>query len=496
MIVGIDFGTTNTLVAYVDSSLRTQIIVNERGSRITPTVVYFKNEKQVVVGELAKSQALIKPDRTILRVKRVMGTNRTYTIFDQTFTPSEIASFVFRKCKKFASEYLGKEVEKAVVTVPAYFDDNQRQAVVLAAKLAGLEVVKLLNEPTAAALAYEPEDQHEKMILVLDFGGGTFDITLMRQQKGLYEVLATGGSTNLGGFDFDEVLTRWILETMRNEKSIDLSKDPIALQQIYTHAEQAKIDLSSVLETSIVIPYIALSPEYGPVHVNVVLSRERFENLTRSLLLRAQQLIDDVLTQANVRSEDVNIVVFSGGISRMPAFRELVSRMFPNSQKLGGINPDEVVAVGAAKMAAMLEGRLNSIELKDVLPHSLGILDDNGQFVPIIERGTIYPTTSTRIFTNTEDDQDHVVIKVLQKHDEELVELGDFKFSSGRLWKKGEANIAVSFSITHDGTLTVTAEDINSGEAQDVTIHGQFAQMRVPTPDPRRMEQLWGIEVL
>ncbi|MGJ8455412.1 Hsp70 family protein [Pseudothermotoga sp. U03pept] len=496
MIVGIDFGTTNTLIGYVDRSLRPQIIVNERGSRITPTVVHFKNEKQVLVGELAKSQMLIKPHQTILRVKRRMGSDQNYEIFKEIFNPSEIASFVFRKCKNFASEFLGEPVEKIVVTVPAYFDDNQRQAVAMSAKLAGLQVVKLLNEPTAAALAYEMENDSEKIILVLDFGGGTFDITLMRYQDSVYQVLVTGGSTSLGGFDFDQVLVDWIVETVKNEKFIDLSKDPIALQQIYNHAEQAKIDLSVVAETSIVIPYVALSPEYGPVHVNLNLSRERFENLTKHLLERAKQLIIDVLKEASLPPEKVDLIVFSGGTSRMPAFRRIVTELFPNSQILSEINPDEVVALGAARMAAIIDGRLKSIELRDVVAHSLGVFDDDGQFVPIIDRGTVYPTIATKIFTNTRDDQDKVLIKILQKRDEELVELGDFQLTFAKKWQKEEAAIAVSFNITHDGILTVTAEEMNTGEAQDVTIQGHLAEIRVPTPDQARLSLLNKIEVL
>lgn len=496
MIIGIDFGTTNTLVAYVDKSLRPQIIINERGSRITPTVVHFKNEKQVLVGELAKSQALIKPMQTILRVKRDMGTDKVYRIFNSTFTPSEIASFVFRKCKMFASEFLGEPVKKAVVTVPAYFDDNQRQAVAMAARLAGLEVVKLLNEPTAAALAYEAQDKIERIILVLDFGGGTFDITLMSYSEGVYEVLSTGGSTALGGSDFDDVLCKWVLETVKNERSVDLSKDPIALQQIYRHVEQAKIDLSSVLETSIVIPYVALSPEFGPIHINIALSREQFEHLTRSLILRAEELIEKVLIDANVHPDQVDYVIFSGGTSRMPAFKDLVAKMFPDSKKLSEINPDEVVAIGAAKMAAILEGRLRNIELKDILPHSLGVLDDDDQFVPIIERGTIYPCVETKLFTNTRDDQNSVIIKVLQKREDDLVELGDFVLTSQKVWRKGEADIAVSFEITHDGVLNVTAEEINTGEVQSVTIAGQFASIRLASPDPVELEKLEQIEIL
>lgn len=494
MILGIDFGTTNTLVAYVDKSLKPIIIPNERGSNIAPTAVHFKNKRQVLVGELAKSQVLLKPDQTVVNVKRNMGTEAKYEIFGELFTPSEIGSFVFRKCKKIAKDFFGYDVDKAVVTVPAYFDDNQRQAVVMAAKLAGLEVVKLLNEPTAAALAYDVDK--EANILVLDFGGGTFDITLMHYEKGLYKVLATGGSSFLGGIDFDKVIAKWIIDTMKEEKGVDLSKDPIALQQVYNHSEKAKIDLSTVSETNIVIPYIALSAEHGPVHVNLTLTQERFNNLAKDLLEKSVELIKSVIKDAGMKSNNIDIVLFSGGTSRIPMFRKIVNEICPNAEKLGEFNPAEVVAIGAAKMAAVIEGRMKNVELLDIVPHSLGVRDDEGLFIPIIEKGTPYPTISTRLFTNTRDDQNNVIIQVLQNRENEIIELGDFELISKNKWKKNEANIAVSFQITHDGILNVFAEETNTGEMQEVTIHGPFADIRGANLDDSRIEFLNNIEVL
>jgi len=471
MIVGIDFGTTNSLVAYVDKTLRPEIIVNERGARLTPSVVYFKNDRQVLVGELARSQALARPEQTILRVKRKMGTGHRYLVFGQQYTPSEIGSFVFRKLKQYASSFLGEEVKKAVVTVPAYFDDNQRQGVLRAARLGGIEVVKLLNEPTAAALAYGVYEKEEKFILVLDFGGGTFDITLMHYQEGLFEVVGTGGSTELGGSDFDAVLVRWVVETVFEERGVDLEKDPVAMHQIWNHAEKVKIDLSSVYEASIILPYLALT-EQGPVHVHFTLSRQQFERLTAHLFRQAFALIETTLSEAGIVPSQVNVVILSGGASRMPFFREKVCSMFPGAEIRAEVNPDEVVALGAAIHAAMLEGRLNHVELRDILPHSLGIRDDDGCFVPVIERGTAYPAVVTRMFTNTQDDQNRVTVEVLQEREAELLRLGYFHFFSSKKWKKEEARIAISFIVNSNGVLEVVAEDTDTGETGMLTITG------------------------
>jgi len=471
MIVGVDFGTTNSLVAYVGPKCKLEIIPNERGSRLTPSVVYFKNEKQVLVGELARSQMLARPEQTILKVKRKMGTGHRYKVFGRDYTPSEIGGLILRKLKNYASDFLGKEVKQAVITVPAYFDDNQRQGVLHAARLAGIEVVKLLNEPTAAALAYGVHTKNEKTVLVLDFGGGTFDITLMKHSEGLFEVITTGGSTELGGSDFDEVLARWVVETVRETNGVDLATDPIALQQVYNHVERAKIDLSSVEETNIVIPYIAMSPN-GPIHINLNLSRSQFEHLTKELLKRTEELILTTLEESQTGAEDVDVVVLAGGTSRMPAFRSIVCSLLPKAEIKSEINPDEVVALGAAIQAAVLEGKIRNIELKDVLPHSLGVLDDDGEFVPIIERDSTYPTSAAKIFTNAYDDQDYVEIRILQKRRGTLVDLGNFRFTSKKKWKKNEANIAVTFQINQNGVLEVSAEDLDTNEVAEVTITG------------------------
>jgi len=471
VIVGIDFGTTNSLVAYVDRTLRPEIIINERGARLTPSVVYFKNDRQALVGELARSQALARPEQTILRVKRKMGTGHRYLIFGRQYTPSEIGGLIFRKLKKYASDFLGEEVKKAVVTVPAYFDDNQRQGVLQAAYLGGIEVVKLLNEPTAAALAYGVCEKESKLILVLDFGGGTFDITLMRYREGLFEVVGTGGSTELGGSDFDAVLVKWVVETVLEERGVHLEKDPIAMYQIWNHAEKLKIDLSSVHEASLVLPYLALT-EDGPVHVHFTLSRQQFERLTTHLFQQAFTLIETTLKETDITPSQIDVVILSGGTSRMPLFRQTIGSMFPGAEIRSEVNPDEVVALGAAVHAAMLEGRLNHVELRDILPHSLGVRDDEGRFVPVIERGTVYPAVVTRMFTNTQDNQNQVTVEVLQERGDELLRLGHFHFFSPKKWKKEEARLAISFIVNGNGILEVVAEDTDTGETATLAITG------------------------
>lgn len=481
IIVGIDFGTTNSLVAYLDENLVPKIIPNDRGSHLTPSAVYFKNNSEVIIGEIAKSQRLLRPNQTILAVKRYIGEEYEYNVLGNTYTPTQIASLIFRKLIDYASEFLGCKVSKAVVTVPAYFDDNQRQGVLTAAKLAGIEIVKLLNEPTAAALAYNVSkgmsENESKNVLVLDFGGGTFDLTLMRVSSGLYEVISTIGNTMLGGLDFDKVIVDWIVETVKDMYGKDLTQDIVAMQQIWNHAERGKIDLSTVLETDIVIPYISMT-ENGPLHINLNISRERFETLASKLFKMSEELILKLFENSNVKMEDVDTVIFSGGTSRTPGFKNMVRRLFPNAEILGEINPDEVVALGAAIQAAIIEGRLKSIELMDVLSHTLGVLDDEGNFVPIIEKDTVYPTTWTKIFTNTMDDQDTIIIKVLQEHDDELIELGNLEFKSEKKWMKNEANIAISFHIDKNGILFVTAEDLESGKTEELQIKNGILHIR------------------
>ena len=474
MIVGIDLGTTNSLVAWITREGRPEIIINERGSRLTPSVVYFKNERQVIVGELARSQMLLYPQQTVVRVKRKMGTPFRYSIFGREYTPSEISGLILRKLKNYAEAYLGREVDQAVITVPAYFDDNQRQATIRAAYLAGMTPVKLLNEPTAAALAYNLHASGENNLLVLDFGGGTFDISLMHFSEGLFEVMATGGSTELGGSDIDDILVRYVVDAVKEAEGIDLSQDPVALQQVYFHVERAKIDLSTVQETTIVIPYIALS-ERGPVHVRLPLSRERMNNLCAQIFERVESLIEETIERAHLTKDWVQTIVFVGGSSRIPRFREVVQRLFQGIPVTfcDSLNPDEVVALGAAIQAGIIEGRIREVELRDILPHSLGVLDDQGNFVPILERGTVYPAVASRLFTNTRDDQEEAIVEVLQERDGgRLISLGNFCFRSERKWKRGEANLEVVFHLDESGVLNVSAVDLDTGRTEEATITG------------------------
>ncbi len=478
MIVGIDFGTTNSLVA-LQTERGPEAAVNERGARLTPSVVHFRGEAEVLVGETAAAQRLIAPDRTILRVKRRMGTADRYEILGRSLSPSDVGCLIFRKLRAYAGDYLKAPVERAVVTVPAYFDDAQRQGVLAAARAAGLQVVKLLNEPTAAALAYRVPQGAERILVVLDLGGGTFDITVLRATEALFEVLAVGGCTELGGADFDDLLLRWAQEEVRSRSGVDLSADPVARQQLLFAAERAKTDLSSVRETAILLPYIA-QVEGRPIHVNLPLNRDLFERLAEPLFLRCRALAEETLAQAGIGPEAADLVIFSGGASRMPRFRREMEALFPGAQVLGGINPDEVVALGAAVCAAAMEGRGPRVELRDALPHDLGIRDDEGEFVPLLERGTIYPAATARMFTNARDGQEEVTVAVQQRRADRTVDLGDFRFRSNQVWRRGEANLAVSFAIDMNGCLEVSAEDVDTGEARTAVIDGGAAVLPAP----------------
>ncbi|NUU96908.1 Hsp70 family protein [Marinitoga sp. 1138] len=467
MIYGIDFGTTNSLVAILNDKNRPEIIINERGKRLTPSVVYLKNEKEVLVGEMAKSYSYVKRENVIKRVKRDMGSLKKYRIFNKEFTPEEIGSFIFFKLKKYAEETYGKELKKAVVSVPAYFDDNQRQSVIKSANLAGIEVLKLINEPTAAALAYGVNLNEEKQILVLDLGGGTFDITLMNINNGIFEVINTGGSTHIGGADFDEIIAKWILEKVYEEHNIDLSTDTIALQQIYNNAEKAKMDLSSVDETNIIIPYISIK-NGQPLHINLNFSNKIFRKISKNLIEEIKRLILETIKDFQI--ENIDEILLVGGASRMKIFKEIVLELFPYNEIKYSLNPDEIVVQGAALYAGIIEKTIQNIELKDILPHSLGILDDDGNFITILKKGIHYPCESMEFFTNTEDNQDTVIINVLQKVEDKLVSLGLFHFKSKRKWQKGEANLSVSFKLNKNGVLEVTAEDLDTGDTNELII--------------------------
>jgi molecular chaperone DnaK len=475
VIVGIDLGTSNSLVAFINREGKAEIIINERGSRLTPSVVYFKNEQEVMVGELARSQLILKADRTISSIKRQMGTNYQVEIGERGYTPPEISGLILRKLLQYAQEYLEQEITAAVVTVPAYFNDNQRQATLLAGEMASIKILKLLNEPTAAALAYGVNREKKENILVLDIGGGTFDITLMEYQDEVCQVLCIGGSSQLGGLDFDKQLVKHILETFKMSNGIDLSADPIALQQIHINAEKAKVDLSSINECSILVPYITMGAQ-GPVHLNQALRREEFNHICSHLFKEISELIEQTFTRAGVSKEWVEAVVLAGGASRMPGFKDLVKQLFPGVELRVEINPDEVVALGAALEGGMLSGELSHIETHDVTGHTLGVEDNQGEFVSIIPANTPYPISESRLFTTVNDFQEEVIIHILQQ--DELgdageginVSLGKFHLENIQKAKAGEPSIDVTFTIDENGILNVSALDIETGTQKEIQI--------------------------
>ncbi len=476
MIVGIDLGTTNSLVAWVNREGKPEIIINERGNRLTPSVVHFKNDEEVIVGEMARNQALLQADRTVSSIKRHMGSDYGVSISGRQYTPVEISALIIRKLIQYASKVLNEKIEAAVVTVPAYFNDNQRQATFMAGELAGIKIVKLLNEPTAAALAYASELANQEHILVLDIGGGTFDITLMEYENGVCRVLCTGGSSNLGGLDFDQRLCEDICATFQENNGVDLQQDLVAIQQIQINAEKSKLDLSTVKETSILIPYISISST-GPLHLKQVIQREQFNFLCGQLFKEIEDLIRQTLERAGVDEKWVDVVVFAGGASRMPGFTEKVCEIFPEVPIRTEINPDEVVALGAALEAAMLSGQVNDVELHDVTSHTLGIEDDQGEFVPLIAANTTYPVMDAKLFTTVEDQQEEVIIHILQRdemgdvvEDRSIISLGKFHLSGIRKAGVGEPNIDVTFEIDKNGMLHVSAMDIDTGMQNQVEI--------------------------
>lgn len=477
MIVGIDLGTTNSLVACINQENRPEIIINERGNRLTPSAVYFKNENEVLVGELARSQLILKADQTISCIKRFMGTDYECSISDRNYNPSEISALILRKLVKYAEAQLGQTIDNAVVTVPAYFNDNQRQATMAAGQLAGLNIVKLLNEPTAAALAYGANLDHSAHILVLDIGGGTFDITLMEHSDNICQVVCTGGSTTLGGVDFDNRLAQYILTNFMETTGLDLINDPVARQQIQINAEKAKIDLSTINECSILIPYIAMS-DNGPVHLNQAVGRDEFNHLCRDLYAEIKSLIEQTMIRAGVDKKWVEVVVLAGGASRMPGFQECVTGLLGEIEIHCEINPDEVVALGAALEAGMLSGQIDDIELHDVTSHTLGVEDNGGEFVVLIPANTPYPVVKSNLFTTVQDNQEEVIIHILQRDElsepgtSSSVSLGRFHLEGINLGKAGEPNIDVTFTIDRNGVLNVSALDLDTGINNQIQITG------------------------
>ncbi len=502
-IIGIDLGTSNSLVSYIKNG-SPRIIPNERGERMTPSVVHFKESGDVIVGQMAKNQAVINSDQTVSLVKLSMGTDRKFTILNKIYTPVDISSMILAYLKKSAENYLGCAVTKAVITVPAYFNDHQREDTLLAAQKAGLEVLKLLNEPIAAALVYGFANHKDTHLLVVDLGGGTLDITLISYEDKVFKVRAVGGSTRIGGSNFDKLLVNKIMEEFKQIHGIELENDKIALQQLLINAEKAKIDLSSANETQILIPYITVTPK-GPIHLNVTLARDEFEHLISSVLEEISEHIRRTFENAQIDYRWVDSVILVGGSTRLPVLESLVREMVCNTKDQvcenladkdlseqsqsendkgiicekelkRNINPDEAVARGAGLLAGILEGSIKDIEFHDITPHDLGIEDDEGNFINIIPKGSTYPIDVSHIVTNTMDNQKSVVINVLQRMGmaatelDEIVSLGWFELSIDPSKKKYESNIEVTFTIDGNGILEVTALDIDTGEEKAITI--------------------------
>ncbi|BDU49639.1 Hsp70 family protein [Haliovirga abyssi] len=486
-MIGIDLGTVNSLVAYIGEDNKPKIISTERGEKFTPSVVYFKNSLEVLIGELAKSQMYLYPERTIRFVKRDIGKEIDYTIFDRKFNPAEISALILRKLMKISDEYFGKKKE-AIITVPAYFDDNQRFYTINAAKLAGIEKVHLLNEPDAAAIAYGIFNDNTNL-MVLDIGGGTFDISLMNIKDGVFKVIGNGGDTNFGGLDFDNAISDYILKTVQETQNIDLSKDPIAMQQILIHSEKAKLDLSTVDETNIMIPYISQN-DNGPIHINITITKDIFYKLTENLFKKFEKLIEETLLENKIEDNWLNKIIFVGGTSRIKKFKDIIKNKFPTVEIKQDINPEDVVAEGAAIKAGILSGKLKDVEFKDILSHSYGIINDEGEFVEILNKGREYPTVESKLFTNSFDEQDEIILEIRQKIAEEIISLGSFKFKSTKKWKKNESNIEVVFNVDINGVLNVTAIDIDTHQSEELIIENALYGNRENETQVRRGKEI------
>ena len=469
-VIGIDLGTTNSVVAVMEGGEPT-VITNSEGSRLTPSVVGFSKTGERLVGELAKRQAISNPENTVASIKRHMGESYTVKIEGKDYTPQEISAMILQKLKEDAESYLGEKVTQAVITVPAYFSDSQRQATKDAGKIAGLDVLRIINEPTAAALAYGLDKGGEGKILVFDLGGGTFDVSILELGDGVFEVKATNGNTHLGGDDFDNAVMNWLVEEFKKQTGIDLSQDKMAEQRLKDAAEKAKIELSTVMSTNINLPFITADAS-GPKHLDLTLTRAKFNELTSDLVHATMEPTRQAIKDSGLSIDEIDKIILVGGSSRIPAVQEAIKNILGKDPDKG-INPDECVAIGAAIQAGVLVGDVKDVLLLDVTPLSLGIETMGGIFTKIIERNTTIPTEGKQIFSTAMDNQPSVDVHVLQGEREMAADnktLGRFELSGIPAAPRGVPRIELAFNIDANGIVNVSAKDLGTGKEQKITI--------------------------
>lgn len=486
-VVGIDLGTTNSVIAWMKPDGSTEVVPNVEGGRVTPSIVAFTKTGEIIVGEPAKRQMILNSERTIKSIKRKMGSDYKVKIDDKQYTPQEISALILKKMKKDAEQYLNGEIKRAVITCPAYFNDAQRQATKEAGQIAGFEVLRIINEPTAAALAYGLDKKKEEKVLVYDLGGGTFDVSILEIGEGVIQVVATSGNNHLGGDDFDQRIVDWLAEEFKKQHGVDLRQDKQALQRLRDAAEKAKIELSSKLETDINLPYITATAS-GPLHLEMKLTRSLYESLTKDLLQMTREPIERALKDAKLSPSEINEVILVGGMTRTPVVHNLIKEIF-DKEPNKGVNPDEAVAVGAAIQAAILSGEAKDqdVVLVDVTPLTLGIEVKGGLLEPIIARNTTIPIKKSKVFTTAEDYQTEVEIRIYQGERtmaRDNIFLGSFKLVDIPPAPRGVPQIEVTFDIDSDGIVHVSAKDLASNKEQSMVVTGRH---KLKEEDIKRM---------